>query len=67
MAMPKPRSGRSASLRESDESRLIESDKIEGAGSWDALEWTKIEPVSRSVPEGVLEFLLEAEKVIVEL
>ncbi|XP_057470447.1 phosphatidylinositol-3-phosphatase myotubularin-1 isoform X1 [Actinidia eriantha] len=66
MAMPKPRSGRSASLRESDESGLIESDKIEGAGSWDALEWTKIEPVSRSVPEGVLEFLLEAEKVIVE-
>ncbi|XP_057475302.1 phosphatidylinositol-3-phosphatase myotubularin-1-like isoform X2 [Actinidia eriantha] len=66
MAMPKPRSGRSTSLRELDENRLTESEKIEGASSWDALEWTKIEPVSRSVPDGVLEFLLEAENVIVE-
>ncbi|GFZ11698.1 hypothetical protein Acr_23g0000830 [Actinidia rufa] len=66
MAMPKPRSGRSTSLRELDENRLTESEKIEGASSWDALEWTKIEPVPRSVPDGVLEFLLEAENVIVE-
>ncbi|XP_077235891.1 phosphatidylinositol-3-phosphatase myotubularin-1-like isoform X2 [Tasmannia lanceolata] len=39
---------------------------MEGAGSWDALEWTKIEPVRRSVSHGMAEFLLEAEEVIVE-
>ncbi|KAL6963489.1 Phosphoric monoester hydrolase [Sarracenia purpurea var. burkii] len=66
MATPRPRPGLSASLRGSDDHRLTESEKIEGAGSWDALEWTKIEPVSRSVPEGLLGFLLEAEQVIVE-
>ncbi|XP_059628407.1 phosphatidylinositol-3-phosphatase myotubularin-1 [Cornus florida] len=65
MATPRTRSGPATSLRDS-ESRLTELEKLEGAGSWDALEWTKIEPVSRSVPQGVLEFLLEAEKVIVE-
>ncbi|CAK9172082.1 unnamed protein product [Ilex paraguariensis] len=68
MAMPRTRSGRSTSLHDSD-SRLYESEKI------DALEWTKIEVilssliprrVSRSVPLGVLQFLLEAEQVIVE-
>ncbi|CAK9159614.1 unnamed protein product [Ilex paraguariensis] len=59
MAMPRTRSGRSTSLHDSD-SRLYESEKI------DALEWTKIERVSRSVPLGVLQFLLEAEQVIVE-
>ncbi|KAA8534498.1 hypothetical protein F0562_032015 [Nyssa sinensis] len=65
MATPRTRSGPSTSLRDSD-SRLTESEKMEGAGSWDAIEWTKIEPVSRSVPQGVLEFLLEAEQVIAE-
>lgn len=39
---------------------------MDGAGSWDALEWTKIERVSRSVSVGVMEFLLESEEVIVE-
>lgn len=62
MATPRTRS---TSLRDSD-SRLTESEKIEGAGSWDALEWTKIEPVSRTVPVGVLEFLLHAETVVAE-
>ncbi|XAR52290.1 phosphatidylinositol-3,5-bisphosphate 3-phosphatase [Bertholletia excelsa] len=66
MATPKSGAGRSTPLRGSDDTRLTESEKIEGAGSWDALEWTKIEPVSRSVPEGVLEFLLEGEKFVVE-
>ncbi|PKA59616.1 hypothetical protein AXF42_Ash018083 [Apostasia shenzhenica] len=39
---------------------------MEGAGSWDALEWTKIESVSRSTSYGMDEFLLEAEEVIVQ-
>lgn len=65
MAAPRTRSGRSTPLRDSD-TRLTELEKIEGAGSWDALEWTKVEPVSRSVPHAVLDFLLEAEQVIVE-
>ncbi|KAG5535970.1 hypothetical protein RHGRI_023680 [Rhododendron griersonianum] len=44
MATPKPRSGRSTSLRESvDNIRLTESEKIEGTGSWETLEWTNIE------------------------
>ncbi|KAG5557116.1 hypothetical protein RHGRI_007400 [Rhododendron griersonianum] len=68
MATPKPRSGRSTSLREpGDNIRLTESEKIEGTGSWETLEWTKIEPAPRSVPEGLLGFLLEAEQVIVEV
>ncbi|XP_010552937.1 PREDICTED: phosphatidylinositol-3-phosphatase myotubularin-1-like isoform X2 [Tarenaya hassleriana] len=61
MTAPRPPSGRSRSLRDSSE-----SDKMEGTGSWDALEWTKIEPVSRSVSFENLDCLLEAEKVIVE-
>ncbi|KAD2804714.1 hypothetical protein E3N88_38091 [Mikania micrantha] len=64
MAMNRNR--RTTSLRDSD-SRLSESDKIDGAGSWDALEWTKIDqPVSRSVPHGLSDFLYEAEEVIAE-
>ncbi|KAK9283170.1 hypothetical protein L1049_011403 [Liquidambar formosana] len=62
MAAPKPRSGRSTSLRDTSE-----SERMEGAGSWDALEWTKIEPVSRPVSRGNLAFLLEKEEVIVEV
>ncbi|KAJ7974958.1 Phosphatidylinositol-3-phosphatase myotubularin-1 [Quillaja saponaria] len=54
-------SGRSMSLRDTSE-----LEKMEGTGSWDAIEWTKIEPVSRSVSQLNLEFLLEAEQVIVE-
>ncbi|KAI8542547.1 hypothetical protein RHMOL_Rhmol08G0146300 [Rhododendron molle] len=67
MATPKPRSGRSTSLCDyGDNIRLTESEKIEGTGSWETLEWAKIEPAPRSVPEGLLGFLLEAEQVIVE-
>ncbi|MQL94075.1 hypothetical protein Taro_026725 [Colocasia esculenta] len=39
---------------------------MEGAGSWDALEWTKIEPMSRSISHGMEDFLLEAEKVVAQ-
>uniref|UniRef100_A0A7N0V5W1 phosphatidylinositol-3,5-bisphosphate 3-phosphatase n=1 Tax=Kalanchoe fedtschenkoi TaxID=63787 RepID=A0A7N0V5W1_KALFE len=60
MAGSKPRSGRSTSLRDTSESRM------DTAGSWDVLEWTKIEPMSRSVSRDVLELLLEAEQVVVE-
>ncbi|KAI8542546.1 hypothetical protein RHMOL_Rhmol08G0146300 [Rhododendron molle] len=68
MATPKPRSGRSTSLCDyGDNIRLTESEKIEGTGSWETLEWAKIEPAPRSVPEGLLGFLLEAEQVIVEV
>ncbi|XP_010543597.1 PREDICTED: phosphatidylinositol-3-phosphatase myotubularin-1-like isoform X2 [Tarenaya hassleriana] len=61
MTAPRPPSGRSRSLQDSSE-----SEKMEGTGSWDALEWTKIEPVSRSVSFGNLDCLLEEERVIVE-
>ncbi|KAI3816185.1 hypothetical protein L1987_15876 [Smallanthus sonchifolius] len=64
MAMSRNR--RTTSLRDSD-SRLGESDRIEGAGSWDAIEWTTIDqPVSRPVPHGLSDFLYEAEEVIAE-
>ncbi|XP_027111396.1 phosphatidylinositol-3-phosphatase myotubularin-1-like isoform X2 [Coffea arabica] len=66
MDLPRTRVGRSTSLRDPSDTRFTDSDKIEGAGSWEALEWTKIEPVSRSVPQGLQGFLLEAERVIVE-
>ncbi|XP_057979515.1 phosphatidylinositol-3-phosphatase myotubularin-1 isoform X2 [Malania oleifera] len=58
MAAPKPHPARSTSFHDSE--------KMETATSWDALEWTKIEPVSRSVSRRNLKFLLEAEEVIVE-
>ncbi|XP_057733496.1 phosphatidylinositol-3-phosphatase myotubularin-1-like isoform X1 [Arachis stenosperma] len=61
MDVPKHRSGRSTSLRDA-----TDSSKMEGTGSWDALEWTKIEPVSRFVSHTNLDFLLEAEHVIAE-
>ncbi|XP_060184495.1 phosphatidylinositol-3-phosphatase myotubularin-1-like isoform X1 [Lycium barbarum] len=61
--MYRSRSERSPSFRDP---RLADSDKIEGAGSFVALEWTKIDSVSRSVPVGVKQFLLEAEHVVVE-
>ncbi|XP_030489489.2 phosphatidylinositol-3-phosphatase myotubularin-1 [Cannabis sativa] len=60
MAAPTSRSARSVPLRDSS------SEKMDGAGSWDAIEWTKIEPVSRSISHTNLEFLLEEEQVIVE-
>ncbi|CAH9065786.1 unnamed protein product [Cuscuta europaea] len=61
--MYRSRSARSASYHDS---ATMESEKIEGAGSWDALEWTKVEPISRSVWQGIKKFLLQAEQVIVE-
>ncbi|VFQ68161.1 unnamed protein product [Cuscuta campestris] len=63
--MYRSRSARSSSYHDTA-IRLSDSEKIEGAGSWDAIEWTKIEPISRSVSQGVKKFLLQAEKVIVE-
>ncbi|KAK8965285.1 hypothetical protein KSP40_PGU013250 [Platanthera guangdongensis] len=39
---------------------------MEGAGSWDVLEWTKIETVLRSASDGMSEFLLEAEEVVAQ-
>ncbi|KAF3434136.1 hypothetical protein FNV43_RR25239 [Rhamnella rubrinervis] len=61
MAASKPRSGRSTPLGDS-----ADSEKMEATGSWDALEWTKIEPLSRSVSHRNLVFLLEGEQVMVE-
>ncbi|OWM87627.1 hypothetical protein CDL15_Pgr022740 [Punica granatum] len=58
-----PRSSRTASRTDSG---TAESEKMEGAGSWDVLDWTKIEPLSRSVSRVRHDFLLEAEEVIVE-
>ncbi|KAK1419665.1 hypothetical protein QVD17_28909 [Tagetes erecta] len=64
MAMNRNR--RTTSLRDTD-TRLNESDKIEGTGSWDAIEWTTIDqPVSRPVPHGLSDFLYEAEEVLAE-
>ncbi|XWS66275.1 hypothetical protein CRYUN_Cryun05aG0185500 [Craigia yunnanensis] len=60
MAAPRPR--RSVSVR--DPSDVCE--RLGGAGSWDALEWTKIESVTRSVSHVNLEFFLEAERVVEE-
>lgn len=45
--MYRSRSARSASFHD-PETRLAESEKIEGAGGWDALEWTKIEVIHSS-------------------
>lgn len=43
MAMPRNR--RTTSLRDSDSRLGGDSDKIEGTGSWDAIEWTKIDVI----------------------
>ncbi|GAB4836323.1 Carrier protein, mitochondrial [Ancistrocladus abbreviatus] len=63
MAAPTARTGRSGSL---PHARLSDLEKMEGTGSWEAIEWTKHEPVSRTVSHGMSQFLLEAEEVIVE-
>ncbi|KAI3704956.1 hypothetical protein L1987_75186 [Smallanthus sonchifolius] len=53
------RNRHTTSLRDSD-SRLGESDRIEGTGSWDAIEWTTTDqPVSRPVPMDYLIFCLK--------
>ncbi|OVA04630.1 Myotubularin-like phosphatase domain [Macleaya cordata] len=36
---------------------------MEGAGSWDVLEWTKFEPISKAISHDMSEFLLEGEDV----
>ncbi|KAJ8640069.1 hypothetical protein MRB53_016763 [Persea americana] len=40
---------------------------MESAGSWDAIEWTKIEPMKTSVSHGMSDLLLPAEEVIVKV
>ncbi|KAH1230269.1 Phosphatidylinositol-3-phosphatase myotubularin-1 [Glycine max] len=61
MDMPKNRATRATSLRDASD-----SSKLEGTGSWDAIEWTKIEPISRFVSHANLDFLLESEQVVAE-
>lgn len=43
MAMPRNR--RTSSSLSSSDNRLTDSDKIDGAASWDAIEWTKVEVI----------------------
>ncbi|XP_019433209.1 PREDICTED: phosphatidylinositol-3-phosphatase myotubularin-1-like [Lupinus angustifolius] len=62
MDLPKHRNARATSLRDA-----TESSKMEGTGSLDSLEWTKIEPISRYVSNANLDFLLEAEQVVAEV
>ncbi|OIV90583.1 hypothetical protein TanjilG_01664 [Lupinus angustifolius] len=61
MDIPKHRTTRATSLRDA-----TESSKMEGTGSWDALEWTKIDPINRYVSNANLDFLLDAEQVVAE-
>ncbi|KAG5075479.1 hypothetical protein JHK84_056710 [Glycine max] len=62
MDMPMNRATRTTSLRDASD-----SSKLEGTGSWDAIEWTKIEPpISRFVSHANLDFLLESELVAAE-
>ncbi|KAH1121866.1 hypothetical protein J1N35_005026 [Gossypium stocksii] len=60
--MAASRPSRSVSARDIS----IGCERLDGAGSWDTLEWTKIEPVTRSVSHANFEFLLEAERVLDE-
>ncbi|KFK24900.1 hypothetical protein AALP_AA8G039600 [Arabis alpina] len=57
MTAPRPPSRRLRSLRYS-------SEKMEGTGSWDVLEWTKFDPASPSGSFSNLDCLLESERVI---
>lgn len=69
----RPRPIRSSSLRESSPSQQSQhsdfdsdesySDKMEGAGSWDVLDWTKFAPKSRSISHDMGEFLYYGEDV----
>ncbi|XP_028793425.1 phosphatidylinositol-3-phosphatase myotubularin-1, partial [Neltuma alba] len=61
MAAPKPRNTRSTSLRDASD-----SSKMEGTGTWDALQWTKFQPGSRNVSHANLDFLLEEENIIAQ-
>ncbi|CAH2074156.1 unnamed protein product [Thlaspi arvense] len=59
MTAPRPPSRRLRSLRYS-------SEKMEGTGSWDVLEWTKFDPASWSSSFSNLDCLLESERIIFE-
>ncbi|EOA19343.1 hypothetical protein CARUB_v10000224mg [Capsella rubella] len=59
MTALRPLPGRSRSLRYS-------SEKMEGTGSWDVLEWTKLDSASWSSSYSNLDCLLEAEKILFE-
>ncbi|CAD5322632.1 unnamed protein product [Arabidopsis thaliana] len=62
MTPPRPPSGRVRSLRDYSS----ESEKMDGTGSWDTLEWTKLDSTSGSGSFSNLSCLLESERVIVE-
>ncbi|KNA10347.1 hypothetical protein SOVF_145190 [Spinacia oleracea] len=47
-------------------SRLSDSGKMDGTGSWEAIDWKKDEPIRRTVAHGFSRFLLEAEEAIKE-
>ncbi|KAJ4978295.1 hypothetical protein NE237_009075 [Protea cynaroides] len=64
MSTPKSGVPRSFSSRESY-GRFSESEKMEGAGSWNVIDWKKTE-VKRSVPHGMSALLLQGEDVIME-
>ncbi|GAA0155655.1 phosphatase [Lithospermum erythrorhizon] len=66
MAIPRSRSARSTVFDDSSTPCVAVSEKLEGTASWDALEWTKIEPVSRASAQSLEQFLLESERVVVE-
>ncbi|KAG7608107.1 GRAM domain [Arabidopsis suecica] len=59
MTALRPLSGRSRSLR-------CSSEKMEGTGSWDVLEWTKLDSASWSGSYSNLDCLLESERLIFE-
>ncbi|XP_048498934.1 phosphatidylinositol-3-phosphatase myotubularin-1 isoform X2 [Beta vulgaris subsp. vulgaris] len=48
------------------QSRLSDTEKMDGTGSWEAIEWTKNESLGRTISHGFSRFLLEAEEVIRE-
>ncbi|KAL5069197.1 hypothetical protein RYX36_020084 [Vicia faba] len=57
MDLPRHRATPTTSLRDTSDS---------STGSWDAIEWTKIEPIARFVSHANLDFLLEDEQVMAE-
>ncbi|KAM7263268.1 hypothetical protein ACFE04_000951 [Oxalis oulophora] len=60
---PWPNRARSTSLRDSYDS----AEKMEGAGSWEALEWTKVEPDYRPSSHANLEILFDKERIMAEI
>ncbi|XP_014513688.1 phosphatidylinositol-3-phosphatase myotubularin-1 isoform X1 [Vigna radiata var. radiata] len=61
MDVPKHRATRTTSLRD-----VSDFSKMEVTGSWDALEWTKIEPITPFVSNANFDFLIESEQVVAE-